>query len=94
MLIERTDDGRGPFDGLTGKYTIYFSNTKHYILYEKCNDFAGRYGRNASKYYIQQPLHPDLHKQVPAINLTPNNLLPPPAARNVPITPGFTCAPR
>jgi hypothetical protein len=40
MLIERTDDGRGPFDGLTGKYTIYYTTRKHYILYEKCNDFA------------------------------------------------------
>ena len=40
MLIERTDDGRGPFDGLTGKYTIYYTTRKHYILYKKCNDFA------------------------------------------------------
>jgi hypothetical protein len=92
MLIERTDDGSGPFDGLTGKYTIYYNNVKHYILYKKCNYFALECG-NLSRYYIQQPLHPDLHKQYPAINLTPNNLLPRPAARNVPITPGFTCAP-
>jgi len=40
MLIERTDDGSGPFDGLTGKYTIYYTTIKHYILYKKCNDFA------------------------------------------------------
>ena len=44
MLIERTDDGRGPFDGLTGKYTIYYTTRKHYILYEKCNDFAADIG--------------------------------------------------
>ena len=34
----------GPFDGLTGKYTIYYTTRKHYILYEKCNDFAADIG--------------------------------------------------
>ena len=79
MLIERTDYGRGPFDGLTGKYTIYYTTRKHYILYEKCNDFAGRYGRNASRYYIGH-WHPcELH--VHGIDVILGyNLLPRPVA--------------
>jgi len=78
MLIECTDEGRGPFDGLTGKYTIYYNNMKHYILYKKCNDFAGRY-RNISRDYIGH-WHPcELHVHGIDVSLG-YNLLPRPVA--------------